>query len=229
MAEKLYNAFKLQMHERVGGGPGFFAITEMKLFSDKNGLGNQVLTGGVASSSTSYGVGYEAKEAFDLDLTTRWASASNSATAFIQYVLTTAVPKPKSIYFILNNSPENAPVSFTLLASSDNGATWEDIFTSSSFATASEFNNGVTKNLINIGLRGIALDSNGLPVHRIMVYDWFNGSYLGTATPNSLGNWAFVLATNTAESRYLVVATDNINASNIRPQAHGPVIAKELS
>ena len=226
---KLYNSFRMNMSKRLGGGAGFFALTEMRLFSGENGAGNQLLTGGTAAASSNYDASadYLASNAFDGNISTRWATASVSS-AWIRYDLPSAVPKPKSIYLLLNNSPNNAPTDFVLQASVDNGATWEDIYAVISFATSAEFLSGVTRSLAQIGLLGKATISNGAIANRVLIYDWLTAALLQELTPDSLGNWRYLVAANTAPTNYLVVVTAGKGVFNVRPQAHGPVTAKPL-
>lgn len=228
MMAKLYNSFRMNMSKRLGGGAGFFALTEMKLFSGENGAGSQLLLSGTATASSSFGSGFEANKAFDGDTGTRWASNNSGSVAWIRYDLPSSVPKPKSIYLLLNNSPDNAPTDFVLQASVDNGATWEDIYTVISFATSAEFLSGVTRNLVQIGLLGKATVSNGTIANRVLIYDWLTGALLQKLTPDSLGNWRYLVAANTATTNYLVVVTAGEGVFNVRPQAHGPVTAKPL-
>lgn len=225
---KLYNSFRINATRRLGGGAGFFALTEMKFFSGENGTGTQLLVGGMATASSFFGAGFEPEKAFDNNPSTRWSSASASS-AWLRYDINIAVAKPKSIYLILNSNAEaNAPVDFFIEASIDGGATWEVIYSAYDFGNAAEFIAGITKSTRQMGLAGIATISNATPVKRVMIYDWLDGSYVGKTNPDLLGNWIFTMPRHVNGTQYLVVFTGDLSAFNIRPQAHGPVTAKPL-
>lgn len=231
MAEKLYSSFRLYITKRLGGNAGFHAITELKLFSQKNGLGVDILTGGTATASSNFNSSsdFAASNAFDGNIATRWASVSTAAAQWIRYDLPSLVSKPKSIFIMLNNSELNAPHDFILQGSSDNGATWQNLYITVGFATASEYTAGKTRNIINLGLGGKAtIDSSGLPAKRVLLLNWHSLELLYSITPEPNGSWYKVINEIHFDTSFLVVITASVNDNAVRPQAHGPILAGEI-
>lgn len=222
MAEVLYNSFRLNATARVGGGSGFFAISELAFFDDVNKTGNSLLKNGIATASSSYGSGFEPSKAFDSDESTRWSSASASS-AWLRYDLSAPVKKPKSVYILLNSSPTNAPVDFSIEGSTNGGTTWQLLYNVVGFASSSQYNAGVYRNITLTGLKGVAKKTDGTPASRVFIYDWLSGALKGSAIPDIQGQWSFSSPDGRNDTFLVVVVSDVAYGIHFRPQAHGPI------
>lgn len=212
-----FTSYRLFITNRIDGGAGSKAIGDLRIFDGPNGTGTNILTGGTASASSTFGAGYEPSKAFDGDTVSRWSSVSDANNAWIRYDLPTA-KAAKSFSLSLSTNPGNGPADFVVQGSND-GTTWTDIFAFKSFATSAQMATGKIANLSAYGLGGVALLDNGAPASLVILYEWGSWSFLTSASVGPDGAWALPVQSNSTS--YLIAI---IGPSGIRPQVHGPVV-----
>lgn len=218
MQQPAYSSYRLFITERAGGGAGYKAVSEFKLFEDREGLGPNILTGGVATASTVHSAEYAPSRAIDGNPDTRWASRQqDSLPEWLRVDL--PAPRPaRSIYLMLNSSPANGPAGFELQGSNDGGESWSAVKTYVAYATPDELMLGVKKPLPSYWFSGTARVAGGGAASRVMLLDWLTGHLVFEQQPDPAGNWSALV--DEISSPYMLVVT---GPSGTRPQAHGPL------
>lgn len=217
-----FTSYRLFITNRIGGGAGAKAVTELRIFDGPDGTGTNILTGGTASASSTFGAGYEPSKAFDGDPVSRWSSVFDENNAWLRYDIPTA-KAAKSFSLSLSTNPDNGPADFVVQGSND-GATWTNIFAFKSFATSAEIAAGKTANLSAYGLGGVALLDNGAPASLVILYEWGDWGFHTSASVGPDGAWALPVQSNS--TTYLIAI---IGPSGTRPQVHGPVVPEAFT
>lgn len=213
-----YKSYRLHITENTGNSAGYTTVNEWQMFESEDASGPNVLTGGVASASSSYSGNTIPSGAFDGSPSTYWESSGGGLPHWLQYDLPEAV-EARSLYILSRQYNQERPRSFELLGSND-GDNWEticvfvDVFSDGNTGTPE--NNELRASLVR-ELSGISLLDDGTPVELIRIFDWDTAKLLHTLVPGSDGRWKISLA----DTRDVLVV--QYPPLGYRPQADGPI------
>ena len=210
-----YKSYRLLMNvNQSGAGTGYYAVDDWKLFTGQGGQGTNVLTGGTASASSTFGESYVAAQAFDNDDSTAWVSQVAPPGTWLRYDLAAAVTV-KSMRLKRTIWPHDAPRDFILQGSNDNGTTWTDI------RNYTYFWQDVSPQIkvVNFDLffGGIAKNDDGTSVTKVRIYDYATGILQSEIYPESNGSWSW---RPPIYKEYFIVY---LSRAGYRPEIDGPL------
>lgn len=211
-----YKSFRLYITRNSGGGNGYMAVSEWRMYEDEEGATPNVLVGGVASASHTNG-SYVPANAFDGVEDTTWESTSISGDKWLRYDL----PEPvmvRSIYVSHNRWTGERPRDFKIQGSNDDGASWDDLTEMKDFLLSSGPAGQFATMVRSITGRSILHD--GRPAIRVRIYDWNTGNFLVQVTPDEDGYWGF----NMYQTAPVMLV--HVPPEGYRPLADGPITLK---
>lgn len=214
-----YDAIRISITQRIGAGVGSFAIGTLNAFESADGVGVNLLQGGLASASSVFGSDYSASQAFTDDATTRWASVSSSGPEWIMYLL----PEKKvirSFWIKLAVNPGNAPGDFIFEGRVAGTSVWETIGKFSDFATAEQISVGMFGFLQNKVLTGKLMLDSGAVGRLVVIFDWATGrtvEVISQFRPD--GRWVTSKGILDPE----IVGVLFVGPAGYRPDADGPL------
>lgn len=215
-----FSSFRVLISRNIATSSTFYQISDLEFFDGAGGEGQNILTGGVASASSSFGGGWEPDKAFDGLPDTGWSSAASPALPiWIRYDL--QEPVAARSFRLRTSAAGDGPADFIVQGSNDAGLTWLDIFAFENFATAQQMAVGKIANLSAYGVGGTAHLDSGAPANSVIVYEWATGELLARVPVSTEGQWA--VPVQSPDVALMVVVQ---GPAGTRPQAHGPLMAE---
>lgn len=211
-----YRIYVTRTASTAAGAPGYCTINEFRGFTNGDGSGSNLFTGGTASASGAYSV-QTANLAFDGNAATYWES-NNAASGFrwLRYDLASAVVI-RNFYLSSTTYPNEVPRDFKIQGSND-GTNWTDIVTVVDWVTGDTAKAGSWR--IDLLLSGTSLLDTGGGASKVFIHKYSDGELVGVATPHaSTGAWSV----KPQFAGEVLITHIGTSGSGFRPVTDGPV------
>lgn len=217
MALAAYSKYRIYVTRTAGsaaGAPGYCSINEFRGFTNGDGSGSNLFTGGTASASGAYSSNV-AGVAFDGNASTFWES-DNAGSGFrwLRYDLASAAVV-RNFFLSATSYASKVPRDFLLQGSND-GTSWTTLFQVVDWVATS-----VTKTesiRLDLSVGGTSLLDTGVGSTKVLLHRYSDGVLIGSVAPNAVtGQWQYRLQNN---DQLLVT---HIGPSGFRPVSDGPV------
>lgn len=217
MALEAYSKYRIYVTRTASTAayaPGYCTINEFRGFTNGDGSGSNLFTGGTASASSAYSA-HTANLAFDGNAATFWES-DNAAPDFrwLRYDLASAVVI-RNFYLSSTTYPEEVPRDFLIQGSNDD-TTWTTLFRVTDWVTTGVAKTGSIRADLMVG--GASLLDTGAGATKVFILRYADGGFIGTAVPNAVtGEWQYRLQTTDD------LLVTHIGPSGFRPISDGPI------
>lgn len=214
VAYSKYRIYVTRTASRAAGDPGYCTINEFRGFTNGDGSGSNLFTGGTASASGAYSA-QTANLAFDGDAATYWES-DNAASGFrwLRYDLASAAVI-RNFYLSSTRFPSEVPRDFLIQGSND-GTTWTTLFQVTNWVTTGVAKTGSIR--VDLMVGGASLLDTGAGATKVFILRYADGGFIGTAVPNAVtGEWQYRLQTTDD------LLVTHIGPSGFRPISDGPI------
>ena len=214
VAYSKYRIYVTRTSSTAAGAPGYCAIHEFLGFTNGDGSGSNLFTGGTASASDTYYT-QTANLAFDGNAATYWESdQAVSSFRWLRYDLAAAVVI-RNFYLSSTTYTAEVPRDFMIQGSND-GTTWTTLFQVTDWVTTKVEKTGSMR--VDLMVGGASLLDTGAGATKVFIHRYEDGGFIGTAVPNAVtGEWQHRLQT----TDYLLVT--HIGPSGFRPISDGPI------
>ena len=209
-----YRIYVTRTASTAAGAPNYCTINEFRGFTNGDGSGSNLFTGGTASASGAYNT-KTANLAFDGNAATYWES-DNAASGFrwLRYDLASAVVI-RNFYLSSTTYPNEVPRDFLIQGSND-GTTWTTILQVVDWVATSVAKTESIRTDLSVG--GTSLLDTGVGSTKVLLHRYSDGVLLGTVAPNAVtGQWQYRLQNNDP------LLVTHIGPSGFRPVSDGPV------
>lgn len=214
LGAQAYKYYRLLFKGSFATDNKFAAFAELRLFENVEGVGTNLCTGAIATSSGHYSATTKAPNGIDDNTSTYYESESTSFSSGGTCWFKIELPEAKVIrsYHIIPCAYTNEfPVKFEIQGSNDN-TNWEKIYENNSIPGTIAYTRTIAS---YVG--GISRLTNGQPTQRILIYNWLTGAYITSATPDLSGNWF-------ASIPYGIdVLVTHIGPAGYKPESDGPI------
>ncbi len=217
MALDAYSKYRIYVSRTAStpaGAPSYCTINEFRGFTNGDGSGANLFTGGTASASGAYSA-QTANLAFDGNAATFWESdASASGASWLRYDLASAAVI-RNFYLSSTAYPGEVPRDFLLQGSND-GTSWTTLFQAFDWVATSVAKTESIR--IDLSVGGTSLLDTGVGSTKVLLHRYSDGVLIGSAAPNTVtGQWQYRLQNN---DQLLVT---HLGPSGFRPVSDGPV------
>lgn len=214
LVAQAYKYYRLLFKGSFAADNKFASFAEFRLFENVAGVGTNLCTGAIATSSGNYSDSTKAPKAIDNNPATYYESESIDFSIGATCWFKVELPEPKVIRsYYLTPSPYTGefPVKFEIQGSNDN-TNWDKIYENNSIPGTIAYTRTISS---YVG--GISRLTNGQPTQRILITNWLTGAYISTATPDLSGNWFAPIPYGTD------VLVTHIGPAGYKPESDGPI------
>ena len=218
MALVAYSKYRIYVTRTVStaaGSPDYCAINEFSGFTNGDGSGSNLFTGGTASASGTYKT-QTANLAFDGNAATYWES-DNDASGFrwLRYDLASAVVI-RNFYLSSTTEYTNEVPRDFLLQGSNDGTSWTTLFQAVDWVATKVAKSESMRLDLSVG--GASLLDTGIGSTKVLLHRYSDGVLIGSTSPNAVtGQWQYRLQNNDP------LLVTHIGPSGFRPISDGPV------
>ena len=217
MALEAYSKYRIYVTRTAitdAGAPNYCTINEFRGFTNGDGSGSNLFTGGTASASGAYS-DQTANLAFDGNAATYWES-DDAASGFrwLRYDLASAVVI-RNFYLSSTTYPSEVPRDFLLQGSND-GTSWTTLFQAVDWVATNVAKSESMRLDLSVG--GASLLDTGVGSIKVLLHRYSDGVLIGSASPNAVtGQWQYRPQNNDP------LLVTHIGPSGFRPVSDGPV------